>query len=212
MLGEPWCAIWASVKLRDGNAQPTIWSARAKDFALQGYSYKLSDIIYGRYHIKAGDCRVKARRGGNHVDFIENWDGEKGLLIGGNVSDAVTQRRVELRQMMFDGTNAITDITGYYKADTILTGIASYYHPSLHGNRTASGEIYDETQLTAAHRSLPFGTRVKVTYMKKSIIVRINDRGPYIEGRVIDLSKAAADSLNLKLGKVEIEVLKWKQE
>jgi rare lipoprotein A len=78
-------------------------------------------------------------------------------------------------------------------------GVASYYADSLHGNPTASGEPYDKDKLTAAHRSLPFGTRVKVTNLDngKSVVVLINDRGPHVKSRVIDVSGAAAIELGL---------------
>ena len=77
------------------------------------------------------------------------------------------------------------------------TGIASYYAKSLDGRRTASGEKYDRQALTAAHRTLPFGSRVRVTNLSngRSVVVRINDRGPFAEKRVIDLSYAAAREL-----------------
>src|SRR5688500_11069556 len=76
-------------------------------------------------------------------------------------------------------------------------GVASWYGPGFHGKRTASGERFDQNDLTAAHRKLPLGSEVKVTNLEngRSIIVAINDRGPYIKGRVIDLSKAAARRL-----------------
>jgi rare lipoprotein A len=89
------------------------------------------------------------------------------------------------------------------------SGIASIYHD----RRTASGERFNPKALTAAHRTLPFGTRVKVTALRtgKSTIVRINDRGPFIRGRVIDLSPAAANSIGLTKGmgitKVEVQRL-----
>jgi rare lipoprotein A len=91
------------------------------------------------------------------------------------------------------------------------TGIASYYTSTFHGRLTASGERYDENALTAAHRTLPFGTRVRVTRVDtlRSVEVRINDRGPWKDGRVIDLSRAAADSLGMirvGLARVRIEV------
>lgn len=75
-----------------------------------------------------------------------------------------------------------------------LNGLASWYGPGFHGNRTANGEVYDQNALTAAHRSLPFGTMVRVTHMGsgRSVVVRITDRGPYAAGRIIDLSAAAA--------------------
>ena len=78
-------------------------------------------------------------------------------------------------------------------------GKASWYGPGFHGKRTASGERFDMNDLTAAHRTLPFGTRVRVRNMQNGleVVVRINDRGPRISDRIIDLSKAAAAALNL---------------
>ena len=70
--------------------------------------------------------------------------------------------------------------------------VASWYGPGFHGRRTASGERFNQHAMTAAHRTLPFGTRVKVTYKGRSVVVRINDRGPFIRGRSLDLSKGAA--------------------
>src|SRR5262249_35846430 len=77
------------------------------------------------------------------------------------------------------------------------TGTASYYSHTFHGRKTASGEIYDENELTAAHRTLPFGTRVRVTNMEndRSVVVTVNDRGPHNHRRVIDVSRRAADLL-----------------
>jgi rare lipoprotein A len=91
-------------------------------------------------------------------------------------------------------------------------GIASWYGAAFDGQRSASGEIFDSGQLTAAHRTLPFGTRVRVHRLgsAESIVVRINDRGPYIESRIIDLSYAAAQRLGVTdpgLFRVAIEVL-----
>ncbi len=89
------------------------------------------------------------------------------------------------------------------------TGKASYYADKFEGRKTASGEIYKQSKLTAAHRSLPFGTRLKVTNIKngKSVIVRVNDRGPFVKGRIIDLSKRAASEINLiKMGVAEVKV------
>jgi rare lipoprotein A len=88
-------------------------------------------------------------------------------------------------------------------------GKASYYADTLHGRPTASGERYDRNGYTAAHRSLPFGTRVLVTnrHNGRKVKVRINDRGPFVAGRIIDLSYAAAAKLNmLKAGVVPVEV------
>lgn len=73
------------------------------------------------------------------------------------------------------------------------SGLASYYGNEFNGRKTASGERFDQAKLTAAHRTLPFGTHVKVTNTQngKSVVVRVNDRGPFARGRVIDLSSAA---------------------
>jgi rare lipoprotein A len=78
-------------------------------------------------------------------------------------------------------------------------GTASYYGPGFHGRRTANGERFDMNGLTAAHRSLPFGTRVKVTNVKngRSVVVRVNDRGPFLRNRIIDLSRGAAAKLGM---------------
>lgn len=78
-------------------------------------------------------------------------------------------------------------------------GSASYYGKAHHGKRTASGERFNQNALTAAHRTLAFGTRVKVTNLDngRSVVVRINDRGPFGRGRIIDVSKAAAEQLNM---------------
>ncbi len=79
------------------------------------------------------------------------------------------------------------------------TGIASWYGPGFHGNLTANGEVYDMYGISAAHKTLPFGTIVRVVEIEtgRSIVVRINDRGPFIEGRIIDLSKGAAEKLGI---------------
>ena len=84
------------------------------------------------------------------------------------------------------------------------SGIASWYGAPYHGQRSASGEIYDQEKLTAAHRTLPFGTRVRVRRLDTggSILVRINDRGPFVKSRIIDLSRAAAVRLGMTGGGV----------
>ena len=101
-----------------------------------------------------------------------------------------------------DGDEAWQPITG---------GVASWYGAKFAGHRTASGERFDPSDYTAAHRTLPFGTRVRVTDADgDSVIVRINDRGPFARGRVIDLSQAAAKELGLTRagsGKVSLAVL-----
>ena len=83
-------------------------------------------------------------------------------------------------------------------------GIASWYGAPYHGQRSASGEIYDQEKLTAAHRTLPFGTRVRVHRVDRheSVVVRINDRGPFVKSRITDLSRAVAVRLGMTDGGV----------
>jgi rare lipoprotein A len=92
------------------------------------------------------------------------------------------------------------------------TGIASYYGEKYHGRPTANGEIFNMHELTAAHPKLKFGTKVKVTHLanQRAVTVRINDRGPFVKGRVIDLSQAAATELQMVragLAEVKIEIV-----
>jgi len=85
-------------------------------------------------------------------------------------------------------------------APTVIVqkGKASYYHDSLHGRPTASGALYDRDALTAAHRSLPFGTEILVRNLEngKSVRVTVNDRGPFVSARIVDLSRRAAEALD----------------
>jgi rare lipoprotein A len=93
-----------------------------------------------------------------------------------------------------------------------LNGTASWYGPGFHGKKTASGEIYDQTKLTAAHKTLPLGTKARVTNLENgnAVEVEINDRGPFVKGRIIDLSRAAAGILGLVedgVAPVKVEVI-----
>ena len=93
-------------------------------------------------------------------------------------------------------------------------GIASWYGPGFHGNLTANGETYDMDSVSAAHKTLPFGTIVRVVEFDtgRSIVVRINDRGPFVDGRIIDLSKGAAEELgivNKGITKVGLRIIRW---
>ncbi len=96
----------------------------------------------------------------------------------------------------------------------IEVGYASYYSREFKGRKTASGETFDPMKLTAAHRTLPFGTLVRVTNLenKRSVVVKINDRGPFVKGRIIDLSYKAALKIGMVsrgIAKVKLEVIRW---
>ncbi len=109
-------------------------------------------------------------------------------------------------------SNPVKKVNSTAKSKKILKGISSYYGEDFHGKLTANGEVFDMYGLTAAHKTLPLNTIVRVTNLenKKSLILRINDRGPYVKGRMLDCSYGAA----LKLGfigngttKVKVEVI-----
>ena len=139
-----------------------------------------------------------------------------------NLAEDALQVTNRLRRLIGNAA-PLTDIPGKPAPNPIKTalvtavtssfrGWASWYGPGFHGNRSASGEIYNQNALTAAHRTLPFGTKVRVTNLKNglTVVVRINDRGPYIRGRIIDLSAASARLLGMMgsgVAPVRIEVL-----
>jgi len=107
---------------------------------------------------------------------------------------------------------ATLDIADETGAERIGGGTASYYAGKFHGRRTASGERFDNGAMTAAHRTLPFGSRVRVINPAngRSVTVRINDRGPFTRGRVIDVSRAAAEELGMVArghARVELELV-----
>jgi rare lipoprotein A len=108
--------------------------------------------------------------------------------------------------------SALFILSGIVCLAQIQTGKASFYADKFEGRPTASGEKYKHSKLTAAHKSLPFGTKVKVTNVanSQSVEVIINDRGPYVDGRIIDLSKSAAEKLGFisqGLAEVQVEVI-----
>ncbi|MCK3657701.1 hypothetical protein A4G18_02985 [Pasteurellaceae bacterium Pebbles2] len=91
-------------------------------------------------------------------------------------------------------------------------GKASFYHRKFNGRRTANGEIYNGTKFTAAHKTLPFGTHLLVTNLRnnRKVVVRVNDRGPFVRGRIIDLSRVAAAEIGMissGVGNVKVETL-----
>jgi rare lipoprotein A len=96
----------------------------------------------------------------------------------------------------------------------VETGLASWYGPGFHGKLTASGEVFNQAKFTAAHRTLPWGSRVRVTNLAngKSVIVQINDRGPAVKGRIIDLSRAAARALDMVSAGITAVRVEWLSE
>ncbi|MCZ7557206.1 MAG: septal ring lytic transglycosylase RlpA family protein [Bacteroidia bacterium] len=106
----------------------------------------------------------------------------------------------------------LLSITGYAQSGFTQTGIASYYGSDFHGKKTSSGEVYNMWALTAAHKSIPLQSLVRVTNLSNnlSVVVRINDHGPHLKGRIIDLSRGAAakiDMIKPGTAKVKLEVI-----
>jgi rare lipoprotein A len=115
------------------------------------------------------------------------------------------------RSAIFTYVVLVLALVGCGKPTSIEEGIASFYADTFHGSKTASGETYDKKAMTAAHRTLPFDTKVEVTNLDngRSVSVRINDRGPHVAGRIIDLSGAAARKLKMTetgTAKVRLEI------
>jgi len=102
----------------------------------------------------------------------------------------------------------------FNKSKKVYKGISSYYGPNFHGKLTANGEIFDMYGITAAHKEIPFNTIVRVTNEDngKTQIIRINDRGPYVDGRILDCSFGAAKKLGFVsegTAPVKIEIIEW---
>ncbi len=111
--------------------------------------------------------------------------------------------------------NGCAGVRTYEEGDT-QSGLASWYGEPFHGRKTSSGETFDMYEHTAAHRTLPFGTVLRVTNLEngREVTVRVNDRGPFVRGRIVDLSYAAAKELRMMgsgVAKVEIEVVSMEQ-
>lgn len=138
------------------------------------------------------------------------------LLVGGSVSEASAKSRHHRHHSHHHHAQNTTD-GGWLNANAAIAptggrsfaGKASYYGNES-GSRTASGQRFNQNAMTAAHRSLPFGTKLRVTHRGQSVVVTINDRGPFIRGRVLDLSKGAARAIGLTgagVGHVTAEVI-----
>jgi rare lipoprotein A len=137
------------------------------------------------------------------------------LFIGGSITEASAKSRHHHRHhhshhasnsSWRDANAAVTPSSGSGRS---FSGMASFYGNES-GSKTASGQRFNQNALTAAHRSLPFGTKLRVTHGGRSVVVTINDRGPFIRGRVLDLSTGAARAIGLTsagVGRVTAEVV-----
>lgn len=141
------------------------------------------------------------------------------LLVGGTATEASARSGHHHHRHHHRHLSAAAAPTGWRDANASIfatsgagrsfSGMASYYG-SESGSRTASGQRFNQNAMTCAHRSLPFGTRLRVTHSGQSIVVTVNDRGPFIRGRVLDLSSGAARAIGLTrsgVGRVTAEVV-----
>ena len=135
------------------------------------------------------------------------------LLVGGTATEAAAKSRHHRHHAAANQgsswQNANASMTPSSGTGHSFSGMASYYGNES-GSRTASGQRFNQNAMTAAHRSLPFGTKVRVTHGGQSVIVTINDRGPFVRGRVLDLSTGAARAIGLTgagVGRVTAEVV-----
>ena len=141
---------------------------------------------------RASSLRARLARAPRLAAFVALCVFALGALVPGDASARAEKARVKLKKRE--------------------SGVASYYGPEFAFRRTASGEMFDPKEMTAAHRTLPFGTRIRVTNLAngKRVVLRVNDRGPYRKGRVIDVSHAAARKLDFAhhgTARVRIDVL-----
>lgn len=132
----------------------------------------------------------------------------QGCSVHSGLLDSTLQNRLDL--LGVDKSEIPRSITA---PNNVHVGVASWYGPRFSGKKTASGDTFDETKLTAAHKTLPLGSKARVTHLGngKSVEVLINDRGPFVEGRMIDLSRAAAKALGMVgngIAKVQVELLR----
>jgi rare lipoprotein A len=139
------------------------------------------------------------------------------LLVGGSVTEASAKSRHHHHRHHHHHHHARAESSSWRDANASVqssgghsfSGMASFYGNES-GSRTASGQRFNQNAMTAAHRSLPFGTRLRVSHGGRSVVVTINDRGPFIRGRVLDLSTGAARAIGLTgagVGRVTAEVI-----
>ena len=128
-----------------------------------------------------------------------------------NLKHGVTARRISIGLAALLASGLIAVVVNAAPSPAAQKGLASVYSDHLNGKKTASGESYDSSELTAAHRTLPLGAEIRITNLAngRSVRVRVNDRGPHVEGRIVDLSSRAAAALGMRTGvaRVRIEIL-----
>ena len=133
------------------------------------------------------------------------------VLLGGGITEASAKshRHHHRHHVHHAASTSWRDANASVGGGHSFSGMASFYGNES-GSKTASGQRFNQNAMTAAHRSLPFGTKLRVTHRGQSVVVTINDRGPFIRGRVLDLSKGAARAIGLTgagVGHITAEVV-----
>jgi rare lipoprotein A len=135
------------------------------------------------------------------------------LLVGGSITEASAKSRHHHRHHHAGNSSGVGDANAAIVPSSgsghSFSGMASFYGNES-GSKTASGQRFNQNAMTCAHRSLPFGTKLRVTHGGQSVVVTVNDRGPFVHGRVLDLSTAAARAVGLTsagVGRVTAEVI-----
>tara|TARA_B110000196_G_C20997733_1_gene591490 strand:+ start:320 stop:781 length:462 start_codon:yes stop_codon:yes gene_type:complete len=126
----------------------------------------------------------------------------------------VSNKTKKTSKVKFISVTKAPTLAEFDTSKKVYKGVSSYYGKAFHGKLTANGEIFDMYGVTAAHKTMPLNTVARVTNLinNKSLILRINDRGPYVEGRILDCSYGAAkklDFLDTGMAEVKIEVIEW---
>jgi rare lipoprotein A len=151
------------------------------------------------------DKSVRVALGSNAIKAMLAGAAAVAILTAGVSDGSAKERRPQSQNQSWQDANAAVAPSRH--SGRTFSGVASHYGYEA-GSKTASGQRLNANAMTAAHRSLPFGTRVRVTHRDRSVVVTINDRGPFVRGRVLDLTTGAARALGFRgLGKVTAEVL-----
>ncbi|BAC07885.1 septal ring lytic transglycosylase RlpA family protein, partial [Thermosynechococcus vestitus] len=197
--------------LSEAAQQATLLTARLNQLHEQGFD---ANLVRVRWDAQQQNYRIYADQ-----EPLLTLNNQVMLPNGSQRSDENALRIANLIRRQLGNAPALTSVEGSPNRVVAMgpirmqfTGLASWYGPGFHGARTANGERFDQDALTAAHRTLPFGKRVRVTNLQngRSVVVRINDRGPFTGGREIDLSRGAAAAIGLigaGVGYVRIDVL-----
>ena len=151
------------------------------------------------------DKSVRVALGSNAIKAMLAGAAAVAILTAGVSDGSAKERRPQSQNQSWQDANAAVAPSRH--SGRTFSGVASHYGYEA-GSKTASGQRLNANAMTAAHRSLPFGTRVRVTHRDRSVVVTINDRGPFVRGRVLDLTTGAARALGFRgLGKVTAEGL-----